>query len=107
MYDKGDSYDKGFFENQRAFDKEEARERRRAAKAASGGKDRIAAGVLALFLGGFGAHKFYMRRPGVALLYIVFCWTGIPSVVAFAEGIIYLFESDERFRTRIGDDHEI
>lgn len=102
MYDKGDSYDKGFFENQRAFDKEEAKERCRAAKAASGGKDRIAAGVLALFLGGFGAHKFYMRKPLMGIVYILFCWTGIPSLVSFVEGIIYLLESDERFRLRIG-----
>ena len=92
MYDKGDSYDKGFFENQKAFDRKEAAEE----------KSRVAAGVLALFVGGLGIHKFYMRKPLMGIVYILFCWTGIPSLVSFVEGIIYLLESDERFRLRIG-----
>jgi TM2 domain-containing membrane protein YozV len=41
--------------------------------------------LLALFLGGFGAHRFYMGEMGLGILYFVFCWTGIPSIVAFIE----------------------
>jgi len=41
--------------------------------------------ILALFLGGFGAHKFYLGESGIGVLYLVFCWTGIPSIVAFFE----------------------
>lgn len=102
MYDKGDSYDKGFFENQKAFDRKEARESRRTGNTAAAEEDRVAAGVLALLVGGIGIHKFYMRKPLAGVLYILFCWTGIPSLVSFVEGIIYLLESDERFRMRIG-----
>lgn len=58
-------------------------------------KNRTLAIVLALFLGGLGAHKFYLERPGNALLYVLFCWTLIPSFIALIEAIAYCFMSDE------------
>ncbi|EIJ2834770.1 TM2 domain-containing protein [Vibrio parahaemolyticus] len=63
-------------------------------------KSRIAAALLAFFLGGFGAHKFYLGKIGQGILYLVFCWTLIPAIIAFIEFIIYLCESDEKFETR-------
>src|SRR5271170_6005688 len=48
-------------------------------------KDEVVGVLLALFLGTFGAHHFYLRRPGLGILYIVFCWTGIPTIVSFVE----------------------
>jgi TM2 domain-containing membrane protein YozV len=48
-------------------------------------KDEVVGVLLALFLGTFGAHQFYMRRPGLGILYILFCWTGIPTIVSFVE----------------------
>ena len=36
----------------------------------------------------FGVHKFYSGKIGMGILYIVFCWTLIPSFVAFIEMII-------------------
>ncbi|MEA4931863.1 MAG: TM2 domain-containing protein [Anaerolineaceae bacterium] len=41
--------------------------------------------VLALLLGAFGAHKFYLNQIGMGILYLVFCWTGIPSIISFIE----------------------
>jgi TM2 domain-containing membrane protein YozV len=41
-----------------------------------------AAAVLAVVLGGVGAHKFYLGQPGLGVLYLVFCWTFIPSIIA-------------------------
>jgi TM2 domain-containing membrane protein YozV len=41
--------------------------------------------VLALFLGGLGAHRFYMRDYWLGLLYVVFCWTFVPVVIALIE----------------------
>lgn len=38
--------------------------------------------VLALFLGGLGAHDFYVGKIGVGLIKLAFCWTGIPAFVA-------------------------
>jgi len=41
--------------------------------------------LLALFLGGLGIHKFYLNRPGLGVLYLLLCWTYIPSIIAFIE----------------------
>ena len=41
--------------------------------------------LLAIFLGGFGAHHFYMRRTGLGILYAIFSVTGIPFLIAFIE----------------------
>jgi len=67
-----------------------------------GSKNRIAAALLALFLGGLGVHKFYLGKIGQGFLYIIFCWTFIPSVIAFVEFILYLFQSDEDFARKYG-----
>ncbi|MGO9326475.1 MAG: TM2 domain-containing protein [Terracidiphilus sp.] len=48
-------------------------------------RDEVVGILLALFLGGFGAHHFYLRRTGLGILYICFCWTGIPSLLGFIE----------------------
>ncbi len=60
------------------------------------------AAALALFLGGLGAHKFYLERPGLGVLYLLFCWTLIPSVVGVVEAVMYAFSSDEDFERRYG-----
>ena len=41
--------------------------------------------ILALFLGGLGVHHFYMGRIGLGVLYLAFCWTFIPAIVALIE----------------------
>jgi len=49
-------------------------------------KKSVGAGVLlALFLGGFGFHKFYLGQPGLGVLYLLFCWTFIPSIISVVE----------------------
>ena len=48
----------------------------------------VTAGVLlAIFLGGFGAHHFYLHRTGLGILYFAFCWTLIPAIVALIEAL--------------------
>ncbi len=64
-------------------------------------KSRVAAGIFAILLGDLGVHKFYMGKIGMGILYLLFCWTGIPAFVGLIEGIIYLTESDEKFATRL------
>jgi TM2 domain-containing membrane protein YozV/predicted RNA-binding Zn-ribbon protein involved in translation (DUF1610 family) len=68
----------------------------------SGRKDRVAAALIAFFLGGFGGHKFYLGSVGMGILYLVFFWTFIPALVAFIEGIIYLTMSDQDFARKYG-----
>ena len=65
------------------------------------GKDKTVAGLLGILLGGIGAHKFYLGKVGQGLLYLLFCWTFIPTVIGFIEGIIYLTMSQDSFATSI------
>ena len=66
----------------------------------SSDKDRVTAGVLALVLGGLGAHKFYLGKYLQGILYIAFVWTFIPVIVALIEGIQYLRRTDEQFQRK-------
>lgn len=65
-------------------------------------KSRVAAALLAIFLGGIGVHKFYLGKPLAGLLYLLFCWTAIPAVIGLIEGIIYLTKSDAEFALKYG-----
>jgi hypothetical protein len=53
--------------------------------------------VLALFLGGIGAHKFYEGKIGMGIIYLAFCWTFVPAFVALFEAICALGLSQEAF----------
>jgi TM2 domain-containing membrane protein YozV len=48
-------------------------------------RDEIVGILLALFAGGFGIHHFYLRRTGLGILYLCFCWTPIPWLIGFIE----------------------
>jgi len=48
-------------------------------------KDRNVAFLLTFFFGGFGAHHFYLSKIGLGILYLSFCWTLIPFIIAFIE----------------------
>lgn len=63
--------------------------------AARPAKDKTTAALLAIFLGGFGIHKFYLGKTALGVIYLVFFWTFIPAIVGFIEGIIYLTKSEE------------
>jgi TM2 domain-containing membrane protein YozV len=65
-------------------------------------KSKVVAGLLGIFLGGLGIHKFYLNQPGWGILYLVFSFTFIPAVVGFVEGILYLAMSDQSFAARYG-----
>jgi TM2 domain-containing membrane protein YozV len=72
---------------------------------------KVLAGVLGIFLGGFGVHKFILgyNQEGIILAAVtllgiitscifvgaLFVW--IPGVIGLIEGIIYLTKSDEEF----------
>lgn len=70
-------------------------------------KSKIAAGLLAIFLGCLGIHKFYLglTKPGVITLCITLLGSiatlGVAAlvmeVITLIEGIIYLTKSDEEF----------
>ena len=52
--------------------------------------------ILAVFIGGIGAHKFYLEQIGLGILYAVFFWTFIPSIIALIE----IFFSRESVNTK-------
>ena len=48
-------------------------------------RDEVVGVLLALCLGGFGIHHFYLRRTGLGILYCCFCWTPLPWFLGFIE----------------------
>jgi len=48
-------------------------------------KNPTTAVLFAVLLGGVGAHKFYMGRAGLGILYILFSWTWIPAIIGLFE----------------------
>lgn len=58
-------------------------------------KSQSVAAVLAAFVGGIGIHRFYLRSPISGIFYILFCWTGIPGLIALVETFIYTFMSQQ------------
>lgn len=67
-----------------------------------GGKSRGMAVLLAWLLGGFGIHKFYPGSPGWGIVWLLFCWTFIPAIIAFFEGLNYLLMEHDNFARRYG-----
>ncbi|UBF25741.1 NINE protein [Kovacikia minuta CCNUW1] len=63
-------------------------------------KSRTTAGLLALFLGGLGVHKFYLGEGGKGVLYLVFFWTYVPAIIALVEAIILFSMSDTDFNAK-------
>ncbi|MFC0341218.1 TM2 domain-containing protein [Paracoccus niistensis] len=75
--------------------------------AVHGDKNKFIAGLLALFFGTFGVHKFYLgfNKAGLIMLactllgwIVFFLPTMIVGVIAFIEAIIYMTRSDEQFQ---------
>ena len=63
-------------------------------------KNKYVAGILAILLGDLGIHKFYRGKLGGGIVYLLFCWTGIPAIVGLIEGIIYLCTDDDTFQVK-------
>lgn len=63
-------------------------------------KTKTAATLFALFLGGVGGHKFYLGAWGWGILYILFCWTYIPFLLAIIELVRYITLSDDDFQNK-------
>lgn len=60
-------------------------------------KNRGVAIVVCFFLGGLGIHKFYLGQNLAGIVYLLFCWTFIPGLIAFVEFFMLLFMSDREF----------
>ena len=63
-------------------------------------KNKTTAGLLALFLGGIGSHKFYLRENREGFLYLIFTWTMIPALLAIFDAVHYFRMSPEDFNKK-------
>lgn len=72
-------YTAGMTDHQRAWFYAEYEQARR---------DEVVGVFLAIFLGSFGLHHFYLRRNGLGILYLLFSWTGIPAILGFIEAFL-------------------
>ncbi|MGC9503018.1 NINE protein [Baaleninema sp.] len=63
-------------------------------------KNKNVAILLTFFLGWLGVHKFYLGQNFAGLLYLLFCWTGIPGRLAIFDFIGLLLMSDSAFNAR-------
>ena len=57
--------------------------------------------ALCLYFGGFGAHKYYTNKAGIGVLYSMFCWTFIPSIISCIDLIVLLCTSDKNFDSKV------
>jgi TM2 domain-containing membrane protein YozV len=69
-------------------------------------KSKLTAIILAFFLGGIGIHKFYLGQAKQGIMYILFCWTMIPALIAFFEFFGLLFMSDNTFNIRYNNEFQ-
>jgi TM2 domain-containing membrane protein YozV len=56
--------------------------------------------ILALFLGGFGIHRFYLGQTGKGIVSILFCWTLIPSLIGLIDFFAFLSMSNFTFDSK-------
>jgi TM2 domain-containing membrane protein YozV len=48
-------------------------------------RDEVVGVLLAIFLGCFGVHHFYVGRTTLGIVYLCLCWTGIPAILGLIE----------------------
>lgn len=65
------------------------------------GRDKTTAAILAILLGGFGVHKFYLGNWGWGIVHLMFTWTTLPFFLGFIEGIRYLLLSEDEFELKV------
>ncbi len=66
------------------------------------GKDKTLCGILAILLGGFGAHYFYLGKVGGALICILLSLVtcGLWGVVTLVQGIVMLTMTQMQFEQK-------
>ena len=66
-------------------------------------KKKLIAGILAICLGAWGVHKFYLGYTKAAVIQLILgltcVGTTITSIVGIIEGVMYLTKSDEEFES--------
>jgi TM2 domain-containing membrane protein YozV len=63
-------------------------------------KSQSTAAILALLLGSFGIHHFYLGNTVAGVLSLLFCWTFLPFLVSLVNFIQILAMSAEKFNKK-------
>ena len=58
--------------------------------------------VLCLIGGFIRLQEFYRKKIVLGILAVLFFWTGIPSIVAFIEAVVWLFRGEYEFNKEFG-----
>ncbi|MBV6652397.1 MAG: TM2 domain-containing protein, partial [Mameliella sp.] len=67
------------------------------ALAISGMKEKNVAGILALFLGGLGIHRFYLGQTGLGIFYMLFFWFPVMWIVGLIDAIAFFSMDNQKF----------
>ncbi len=75
-------------------------------------KNRTTAALIALFLGAFGAHKFYLKDSGAGIFYLILFMVGssmrlpISAFLGWVDAFVLFTMSDERFDAKYNKDYD-
>lgn len=69
-------------------------------------KSKVTTILLTLFLGGLGIHKFYLGQKVKGILYLIFCWTYIPTILALIDVVKFLIWDNEKFQNYVENNHQ-
>jgi len=88
-----------FAEEAKETAKEFANSAKETFNTATGENKKLLAGLMGIFFGGLGIHKFVLgyNKEGIILLLATFLTCGMASIIGFIEGIVYLTKSDLEF----------
>ncbi len=56
-------------------------------------------------LGGLGIHKFYLGKIGQGILFLIFCFLIIPSIIALIDFFKFLSMSESEFDNQFNPDY--
>lgn len=67
-------------------------------------KDKTAAALLALFLGMFGVHRFYLGQVKLGILYLILAITGISTLLSIIDFFVFLIMDKNVFDLKYNKD---
>ena len=56
--------------------------------------------ILAFLLGSLGIHRFYLGQIGYGLIYLLLSVTGISTILALIDFILFLIMSEEEYNIK-------